>query len=143
MTYDGSDRKQVREAEKAAKQAEANRHAYTRQIMSDRFGRKWMHDLLFSCHIWSTSFASGQPDVTAFRLGEQNIGLQIFADVIAAAPAEYVQMMSEASIKEEVNVRRNSDDRDAPGERSSSEDPGRDDQGRIASEYDPFVRTES
>jgi len=82
MTFDGSDRKQVRAREKELKIAEGNRLAYTRRVMQDTPGRKWMHDLLTRCHIWSTAFAAGQPDTTAFRLGEQNLGLQIFADVI-------------------------------------------------------------
>lgn len=143
MTFDGSDRKQVRAREKELKLAEANRLAYTRRIMQDAPGRKWMHDLLVKCHIWQTAFAAGYPDTTAFRLGEQNLGLQVFSDVIAAAPQEYVQMMNEASIKEELNDRRYSDDRDAVSELPGSQDDRRDDSGQVASDYDPFARTET
>jgi len=82
VSYDASNRKQVREREKELKIVENNRLAYTRRIMSDAAGRKWMHDILVRCHIWQTAFAATQPDTTAFRLGEQNLGLQYSADVM-------------------------------------------------------------
>ena len=137
VTFDGSNRKQVREREKELKIAEGNRLAYTKRIMSDVPGRKWMHDILVRCHIWQTPFAAGQPDTTAFRLGEQNLGLQVFADVIAAAPQEYVLMMQEANTKEQVNDRRYSDDRQSTESTGNDEDTGRDDNGPV-SEYDPY-----
>jgi hypothetical protein len=138
MTFNGSDRKQVRAKEKEAKLDESNRLAYTRRIMSDGPGRKWMHDLLVRCHIFQTAFAAGQPDNTAFRLGEQNTGLQIFADVIAASPQEYVLMMNEASIKDAVNDRRYSDDRSTAREHTGGSDSGRDVEGPVT-EYDPYA----
>lgn len=142
MTYDGSDRKQVRAKEKEAKLDENNRLAYTKRIMFDQPGRKWMHDLLVRCHIFQTAFAAGQPDNTAFRLGEQNTGLQIFADVIAASPQEYVQMMNEASIKDQVNDRRYNDDRSTSGEQHGSSDGRRDPEGPVT-EYDPYAGSET
>src|SRR5258707_14543634 len=143
MTFDGSDRKQVRAREKELKIAEDNAWAYTGRLMSDAPGRKGMHDLLVRCHIWQTPFAAGQPDTTAFRLGEQNLGLQTFADVIAAAPSEYVLMMQEATTKDQVHDRRYSDERNSEPEQPGSEDTGRDVEGRNAGEYDPFARTEA
>jgi hypothetical protein len=137
MTYDAGSRKDVRRLEKEAKLAESNRLAYTKRIMGDSAGRKWMYDLLVRCHIWQTPFAAGQSDVTAFRIGEQNIGLQIFADVIAAAPQEYVLMMNEASQKELVHERRYSDDRhtnELPGSPKSERDDA-----RPITEYDPYT----
>lgn len=138
MTYDGSNRKQVRAKEKEAKLEENNRIAYTRRIMGDVAGRKWMHDLLLSCQIFGEPFVRGAPDATAHNLGKQIVGKQIFADVVAHCSSEYVQMMQEASTKEAVNDRRYSDDRSAPDERSASEDLGRDPEGPIT-EYDPYA----
>src|SRR5260370_11481714 len=111
MTFDGSDRKQVRAREKELKIDEGNRLAYTRRLMSDAPGRKWMYDLLLRCHIWQTPFAAGQIDTTAFRLGEQNLGLQVFADVMAAAPQEYVLMIQEAATKGQDHHQRYRDER--------------------------------
>ena len=133
MTYDGSDRKHIRQAEKAAKQAEARRRNFVRQIMLSMDGREWMHDLLTKCHVFHTPFTKGSPDVTAFLCGEQNLGLQIFADVISTCPSEYVLMMQEANAKEVINDRRYSDDRPAEPAESTGTEQGtrRDDQGSI------------
>lgn len=140
MTYDPSDRKTVRRLEKAAKQAEAARIAYTKQMMSELLGREWMHQLLLRCNIFSTPFVRGAADVTSFNCGGQNVGLQIFADVVSHCPTEYILMMQEASHKEIVeNVRHNRNDRSASGEPAGSEDAGRNSEGSITSEFDPFT----
>lgn len=100
MTYDGSNRKHIRQAEKAALVAENERKLFVAHIMSTLPGRAWMHQLLSSCNIFHTPFVAGAYDITAFKCGGQNIGLQIFADVHASAPREYVLMMQEAATKE-------------------------------------------
>src|SRR5882672_4779767 len=122
MTFNNADRKNIREAEKAAKLAESNRIAYTRQIMSTLAGRAWMHDLLLSCSIFRTPFVFSAPDVTAFNCGSQNIGLRIFGDVAANCPHEYTLMMTEASTKEAANDRRNSSEPSIDTDGRSSED---------------------
>jgi hypothetical protein len=138
MTYDASNRKQVRAKEKEAGIADRNRIAYTKRIMSDQPGREWMHSLLESCYIFGEPFVAGAPDATAHNLGKQIIGKQIFADIVTNSPTEYVLMMQEASIKEILNDRRDSDNRSpVAGERSSDADLGRDDQGsRPPAEWD-------
>ena len=110
MTFNASDRKDIRNAEKSAKLSDANRIAFIRTIMGTLGGREWMHQLLRNCHVFSTPYVSGDPHATAFNCGQQNIGLQTFADVVAQTPTEYALMMQEAQIKEEANDRRNSDD---------------------------------
>lgn len=43
-------------------------------------GRRVLWDLLTRCHIFQSSFKPGAPsEVTAFREGERNVGLQIMA----------------------------------------------------------------
>lgn len=131
MTYDGSDRKHIRQAEKAAKQAEARRRNFVKRLMIDMDGREWMHDLLTKCHCFHSPFVKGAPDATAFLCGEQNLGLQIFADVVSVCPNEYVLMMQEANAKETINERRYSDT-DKPAEPTGTEQgTRRDDQGSI------------
>lgn len=139
VSYNASDRKQIRSKEKEAALALANRLAYVRRIMSDAPGRKWMHDLLEKCHVFHTPFVAGAPDVTSFRCGEANLGLQIFGDVVEAAPTEYGIMMQEASIKEAANDRRYSDDRSASAEYSGSSDDRRDAEGSEPGDYDPYA----
>ena len=143
MTYDGSNRKQVRAKEKEAALAENNRIAYSRRIMQDQPGRKWMHDLLEKCQMFGEPFIQGSPDGTAHNLGKQIIGKQLFADIVNHSPTEYILMMQEASIKDAVNDRRYSDDRSTGGEQPGSSNPGRDAEGRISSEYDPYVGDEA
>lgn len=143
MTFNGSDRKQVRAKEKEAALAESNRIAYSKRIMQDQPGRQWMHNLLERCQMFGEPFIQGSPDGTAHNLGKQIIGKQLFADIVNHSPTEYIQMMQEASIKDAVNDRRYSDDRSTAGEQSGSSYPGRDSEGRIASEYDPYAGSEA
>lgn len=142
MTYDGSNRKHIRQAEKAQAIADNERRLYVAHIMSTIAGRAWMHQFLSQCSIFSTPFVASAYDVTAFKCGAQNVGLQVFADVHLAAPREYVLMMSEASQKEVANERRYSDERTAPGQPAGSSDTGRDVEGSVDSDYDPYARVE-
>ena len=142
MTYDAGNRKDIRRAEKLAKQVERNRIDYTRRIMSEVLGREWMHSLLLKCSVFHTPFVRGALDATAFNCGMQSVGLSTFADVVTHCPTEYVLMMQEASHKEIVNDRRDSDQRITSGEQPGSQDPGRDVEGP-ESDYDPYAREDS
>jgi len=143
MTYDGSNRKHIRQAEKSAAIADNERKLFVVHIMSTLPGRAWMHQLLASCNIFHTPFVAGAYDITAFKCGSQNIGLQLFADVHASSPREYVLMMQEAQSKEVANDRRYSDDRvPATGQPAGGESLGRDVEGSAASDYDPYASGE-
>jgi len=142
VTFDATDRKAIKRREKQAKQQEAQRLNYTRHIMADRFGREWMHDLLERCHIGHTAFipepSSRQTD---FALGEQNIGLQVWADLMIACPQDYALMMSEAQTRNLANDRRDDNNRSPGDEHPGSEDSGRDAEGSISGvDYDPYAR---
>jgi hypothetical protein len=50
--------------------------------------------------------AVGFPDATAWNIGKQDIGRQLYNDVTGNCPNEYSLMMQEASTKDEVNGRR-------------------------------------
>ena len=123
MTFDATNRKDIRNAEKSSKLAESNRFAYVRTVMSTVGGREWMHSLLSSCHVFHTPYVAGDPHATAFNCGSQNIGLQTFADVVSQCPTEYSLMMQEAQIKDQANDRRNSDDRTPDTSTSFDLDP--------------------
>ena len=144
MTYDAGNRKDVRKLEKAAKHAEHARIEYTRRIMSEALGRTWMHSLLARCNVFHTPFVRGSIDITAFNCGSQNVGLQIFADVIIHCPTEYILMMQEASHKELANDRHDSNDRSSNGEQPGSPNGGRDPEGSdpFDGDYDPYVGEE-
>lgn len=133
---DLSNRKEVRRAEKAAAIARAQDEEVTKQIMSTPGGRGWMYRLLSRCCIFSTPFA-GVPDRTAFNCGQQNIGLQIFNEVVTICPNQYVQMMQEAAQKDQLNDRHDSDDGVAGPDEIAY--------GRTASsgDYDPYAASDS
>lgn len=144
MTYDASDRKDVRRAEKAARSIESARIAYVRHIMSDSAGREWMQGLLAECSVFHSPFVAGNPDRTAFNCGRQSIGHQTFADVVTHCPDQYVLMMKEQATKENTNVRHDSNadtswDRDTTGIGDVSvDDPtGGTDSGRNAQGPEP------
>ncbi len=96
MPYNADDEKQVKKAKQDSEFNDALRLDVIRGVMGTPGGRKWMYGLLEMCHCYHTSFMPGQPDTSAFREGERNIGLQLLADVQSAAPDLYLTMIQEA-----------------------------------------------
>ncbi len=127
MTYDASDRKSIRKAEKAARQSDRTRQEVITNLMSTTQGREWLWGLLESCHIFAQTFTS-DPLATAFAEGRRNIGLAILGDIMFACPDQYITAAREA------NVRHNSDD-----QLTGSPDPDGGVEGRVADDdYDPY-----
>jgi hypothetical protein len=106
-----SERKDIRRYEKAAKIAEQDRINFIVAAMSTSAGRTYFRDLLASCHIFADPF-TGDALLEAYSKGERNIGLKIYNDIVTNCPDYFVLMMKEANIAEQVNERRDSDDRD-------------------------------
>src|SRR5882672_1744496 len=131
MTYDASDRKEVRKAEKAARQADRARQEVITELMSTTQGRQWLWDLLSSCHVFAQTFTAS-PLMTAFSEGRRAVGLALLADVMFACPDQYITAAREA------NVRHNSNDRSTNGELRLDEEPGRESTGPIDDDYDPY-----
>lgn len=140
MTFNNSNRKNIREAEKSAKLAEGNRIAYTKTIMSDLFGRAWMHDLLTRCCMFHSPMAVGFPDATSWNIGKQDIGRRIYDDIVTNCPSDYALMMTEASTKDEANGRRyesgNDSERTAP---STSPGWNAAESGNYSTDNDGFI----
>ena len=132
MTYDASDRKSIRRAEKAARLADRARQEVIVNLMSTTFGRAWLWDILTSCHVFAQTFST-DPLMTAFSEGRRSVGLALLADVMFACPDQYITAAREA------NVRHNSDDRTADAELSGSQDSDGGVEGRVpADDYDPY-----
>jgi hypothetical protein len=99
MAYDAGNRKDVRELQKRAKLEEQQRREIVNGIMSVAPGRKWVCELLETCHIFATSFS----DVglrMAFMEGQREIGLRLLMDIMGACPDQYVQMMGERNARQ-------------------------------------------
>lgn len=106
------------ENRKARREAAVKRREQLEQLgrfMSTPPGREYMYDLLASCHVYTTSFATNALAM-AFREGERNIGLRLGADLTEASADLYLQMLKEAD-----NVRRTPvrDDDNEPDERDA------------------------
>lgn len=97
-SYDASNPAAINLARKKYSRKKANRLHVIKALMDLPQGRAWMYDLLEFCHIYHTPFVAGQPDSSAFRAGEQNVGQKILSDVVEANPDAYMQMCKESKI---------------------------------------------
>lgn len=86
-------------AEANAKREEARRERQDadvlRLLMHTKPGRAFLYRRLERCHIYASTFAPGQADVTAFQLGEENIGKRLMLEAMDASPDLYVLMIKE------------------------------------------------
>ena len=140
MPYDASNRKDIRRAEKDAKADEIARIDFLRAAMSTIQGRAWFYNLLEFCHLFTDPF-SGQALLEAYSKGERNVGLRIFADLLAHCPDYYIQMVKDANDRRISRDNRRPDadpvdDSTSLAERSSGSDSGWDAEGRPDSTYD-------
>lgn len=71
-----------------------------RAIMHSKEGRSWLYRKLASCHIYESPFSAGQPDVTAFALGEQNVGKKLMVETMSASADLYMKMIKEQQDEE-------------------------------------------
>lgn len=113
MTYDASNRKDIRRAEKVYERLERERIDYLRVSLSTPGGRSFFYNILENCHLFSDPF-TGDALKEAYLKGERNIGLRLFSDIVVYCPDQYLLMMKESNV------------RDAAAERSSLKDDGRD-----------------
>jgi hypothetical protein len=123
--YDASNRKQIREAEKAARRADKDRVEFLRATLNHVQGRTWFYTLLADCHCFNQP-PTFDPHKDYFALGERNVGLRIFAEIIAHCPDQYLQMMKEADARDLLT--------DTRTEHAGSPEPGWDVEGREHSE---------
>ena len=140
MPYDASNRKDIRRAEKDAKADEIARIDFLRAAMSTIQGRAWFYNLLEFCHLFTDPF-SGQALLEAYSKGERNVGLRIFADLLAHCPDYYIQMVKDANDRRISRDNRRPDadpvdDSTSLAEQSSGSDSGWDAEGRPDSTYD-------
>ena len=119
-TFDASDQAATDNASRdAAAKARADADML-RIIMHTKPGRAWLYRFLERCNIYGESFTPGQPDVTAFKLGNENIGRQLMLTAMNASADLYVKMVNEQREEErrldEVRrkERKNREEREGP-----------------------------
>ena len=134
MPYDASNRRDVKALEREARLADQQRKEIVNGIMSLEPGRRWMCDLLETCHVFATSFNDIDLRM-AFMEGQREIGLRLLMDVMAACPDQYVTMMRERNGRQSAIDARGSR-KDTNG-RYSQSDPDHDSGGDDATDlYD-------
>lgn len=121
MTYDASNRKQIRAAEKAAERLEQDRIEFIRAALATTQGRTWFYHFLADCGVFQID-PTFEPNRDYFALGMRNVGLKVFADIKSNCPDLYILMEQQ----EHARILSLT----AATERSSSPNPGRDSQGR-------------
>lgn len=97
-SYDTSDKEQVNKARKKSARTRADRLEFVKAALEHEQGRAWFYDILLVCHVFKNSFDQ-DPYITAFKSGEQNIGLRILDDIQTANPDKYIIMISENKSK--------------------------------------------
>lgn len=91
--FDASDPKQVRQQKDKATRRRDRQLKALAQFLQNPAGREWFWDQMVRTHMFETDFVAGQSDLSAFKQGERNIGLGMFADMIAASPESYLAMI--------------------------------------------------
>ena len=139
MTYDASSRKDIRAAEKSATRLANDRLQFLRAALDTREGRAWFYHFLADCHLFADPFTNDALR-EAYTKGERNVGLRIFADIIANCPDQYILMVKDENVRLAAHT--------AATERSRSPNHGWDDQGRgpagdIDPSLDPFAELDS
>lgn len=120
MTRNAAERKDIRRAEKHAAEAERARIEFIVAAMDTIPGRAWFHTLLVQCNLFNDPF-TGDSLLDNFVKGQRNIGLSLYNDIVTHCPNQFVAMMQEASIKDQIN------DRPEPDRSPDAEYPGGED----------------
>ena len=94
-SYDASDPVAENNLRRDARRIDRQDKDVLRKLMHTPEGRSWLYRKLETCHIYSSTFSAGQSDVTAFQLGEENIGKRLMLECQAASVDLYMKMIKE------------------------------------------------
>ena len=100
-SFDATDPAAIANADRESKRKAREDADILRFLMQTKKGRAFLYRRLEMCHIYGAgltagiTFAPGQPDMTAFQLGQENIGKRLMMEAMDASPDLYVQMMRE------------------------------------------------
>lgn len=128
MTYDASNRKQIRVAEKAATDLDAQRIEFLRAALNTIQGRTWFYHFLADCGIFHID-PTFEPHRDYFALGMRNAGMKTFSEIKSYCPDLYI-LMEQQEHARLISLA-------AATERASGTNLGRDPQGRRPDIGDP------
>ena len=121
-----ANRSSVRAAEKAAKLADQNRREVIVAICGTIPGRAYLWEQLEWCHVFAESY-DDNPQRMAHNEGQRSAGLRLLADIMTAAPEQFIQMMVEANGRRDTATQL-AGSKDADG-RDQGADPSDGDEG--------------
>jgi hypothetical protein len=90
-----ADPKAVKVRNRREKRAEERRRADILAIWSTPEGSRYLWSLMAQAGVSQTTF-TGSALTSAFKSGEQNMGLRMLADVMEVCPEAYIKAMTEA-----------------------------------------------
>ena len=93
-TYDADDEGQVEAQKRKADRIRERELADLRAVLATAEGRRLVWRYLTRCGVFKTSMTGSSQ--TFFLEGQRNVGLWLLADINAADPAAYVQMLAES-----------------------------------------------
>jgi hypothetical protein len=97
--YNAGDPSQVKERTQKIKDAEKLEGADLLAVLSTSEGKRLLWRLMTFCHIFESSYHPSSQ--IYFNEGVRSVGLKILADIQAADPEKFLQMMRENYSKEE------------------------------------------
>ena len=106
-----ANRQDVRRKEKESKIAELEQAEVIAHLLATRTGRNYIWDQLSAAHIFHTSF-SGDPLQMAFAEGERNSGLRLLNDILTYSPDNFILMLREQHVRDQLDSDRNHDGAD-------------------------------
>ncbi len=94
----------VRTAQNKARLLRVERAGDWDAVIRDPHGRRVILRILEICHLHAPSFVQGLSDLSDFREGERNVGLQICAELEALCPESWKAIMLQ-SMQEAIDAR--------------------------------------
>jgi len=96
MQHNAATRRDVREAEKAAAQAERNRREIISTLAGQPAGRRYLWAILEEAGLFRDIFHESHAAM-AYAEGRRSMGRQLLNDLVAFAPDDFTLMLKEAN----------------------------------------------
>lgn len=102
--FDSSDPAQSADRNAVVQGWEARRIAGLTKIMNDPECRLWMHDLMAFCGVSRIAYHGESTHDTSFKLGHQNVGFKLQADITKHCRKQYLVMLDEGDIRQKTST---------------------------------------
>ena len=134
MTYDASNRKDIRRAEKLTEELNRERINFLGAALTTKAGRAYFYHLIAECHAF-VNVPSFEPYRDYTALGERNVGLRLFNEILTNFPDALIQMQKEENERLYITAAR---DARADAANNATRDPSELDYSR-PDPYDGYV----